>query len=521
MTLQATLERWDRRRRLAESLVWAPRGLASGLLIGALIAVAARLWPLLATPGLLAVGAMWALLGLLAAVLAVWLWPATPLELARAFDRRFNLHERMSTALEIETGTLPAPPALAERQHADALQVAASADAAAAIPLRFPRRDALLALAALALLATAIWLPNPMQARLVERAAVREAVEAEIEAIEALREEIAADPALSEADREALLEVLDSTIETLDAGDLSREEALAELTEAAGRLRELGGEDALAAADALRAAGENFGGTGPTEALGDALQAGDFETAAAILSDLSDELGEQLTREEELALADQLMEAAGELAASNPDLAEQFGRAADAIRSGDIAAAREALGEASDTTAKSGQAAAAAQAAQSAAGQLAGSGQQIAQAGTGAGGQGGAGQGANQNEGDGGQSSGGAGQGESDGQAAGGAAGPMDPNNAPGDGGLREFEPLYAPQRLGGTGGLELELPPGGDPGELLRELPGEPEMGQSTVPYNQIYAQYRAAAGQALADQRIPLGLRETVRDYFSSLEP
>jgi hypothetical protein len=97
----------------------------------------------------------------------------------------------------------------------------------------------------------------------------------------------------------------------------------------------------------------------------------------------------------------------------------------------------------------------------------------------------------------------------------------MDPNNAPGDGGLREFEPLYAPQRLGGAGGPELELPPGGDPGELLRELPGEPEVGQSTVPYNQIYAQYREAAGQALADQRIPLGLRQTVRDYFSSLEP
>ena len=97
----------------------------------------------------------------------------------------------------------------------------------------------------------------------------------------------------------------------------------------------------------------------------------------------------------------------------------------------------------------------------------------------------------------------------------------MDADNAPGDGGRREFAPLYAPQRLGGTGGPEMELPSGGDPGELLRELPGEPPVGESLVPYNQVYAVYRQAAGQALADQRIPLGLRETVRDYFSSLEP
>jgi hypothetical protein len=514
MTLAAHLTRWDRRRRLAASFVWAPRGLAAGLAVAVLIALAARLWPLLATPWLLALGALWGLVGLLAALLAVWLWPTTPLELARYFDHRLGLQERLSTALEIEAGTLPAPAELAERQRADALHAASTADPSAALPLRLPHRDGLLALLALALLAAAVWLPNPMQSRLAERTAVRQAIEAQVEAIEALREEIAADPALSEADRQALLAALDSTIERLEAGDLTREEALAELTAAGEGLRELGGENALAEASALQAVGEGLRESAVTAALGDALQAGDFGAAAAILEDLSNELGEALTREEELALAEQLDRAAAELAGSNPALAEQFGRAAEAIRQGDIDAAREALAEAAGTTGQTGTAAAAARAAESAAGRLAGSGQQIAQAGTGGAGQG-------QGEGTGSQSSGGAGEGESDGAAAGGAARPMDADNAPGDGGLRTFAPLYAPQRLGGDGGPEMELPPGDDPGELLRELPGEPEIGESTVPYNQVYALYRQAAGQALSDQRIPLALRETVRTYFSSLEP
>jgi len=97
----------------------------------------------------------------------------------------------------------------------------------------------------------------------------------------------------------------------------------------------------------------------------------------------------------------------------------------------------------------------------------------------------------------------------------------MRSDDRPSDGGLREFEPVYAPGRLGGQGGPEMELPLGSDPGELIRELPSSPEMGQSTVPYNQVYTVYYDAANQALEEQHIPLGLRTYVREYFSSLEP
>ena len=40
-------------------------------------------------------------------------------------------------------------------------------------------------------------------------------------------------------------------------------------------------------------------------------------------------------------------------------------------------------------------------------------------------------------------------------------------------------------------------------------------------VPYNQVYGQYTDAAGQALDDSYIPLGMKGYIRNYFGALEP
>jgi hypothetical protein len=511
------LARWERRRRAAVSLRWGAWGLAAGLLVGLVIAIAARIWPLLTLPWSLALAGLWGLAGVIVALAGVWLWPRSELEQARFFDQCLGLQERISTALEIEAGMLTLPSWLREEQLTDALASAERADAPAAIPLQLVPRDWLPAALCLALLAAALWLPNPMHEILADRAAVREEIEEQVEELEALREEIATDPQLSEEDQAKLLELLDGAIEELESGDLTREEALAELTETADRLRELASGEADQEAAGLEGAAEGLWDSPITSALAQALINGDYQLAADVLEDLSNELGEALTREQQLELAEQLAEAAAALAESNPELAGQLAQAAEAIQAGDIAAAREALAQASGTMGGTGQRIAASNAAQNAAGQLAQSGQGIAQAG-GGGGQGG--EGSSSQPGEDGQG-GGAGRGEGDGAAEGGPAGPMETDNAPGDGGIRPFEPIYAPQRLGGEGGPEMELPQSGDPGELVRELASNPEIGQSTVPYNLVYANYVDAANQALGEQHIPLGLRGYVRDYFSSLEP
>jgi hypothetical protein len=47
------------------------------------------------------------------------------------------------------------------------------------------------------------------------------------------------------------------------------------------------------------------------------------------------------------------------------------------------------------------------------------------------------------------------------------------------------------------------------------------PEGGRTNVPYREVYAEYATQAGVALEGSYIPLGMKQYVRDYFSSLEP
>ncbi|MBN1315612.1 MAG: hypothetical protein JXA42_09100 [Anaerolineales bacterium] len=522
------LARWEKRRRFVQCVSWGPRGLAAGLAAGLLLAISSRLAPLLSVRWIITSSLLAGLAGVIVTLLLVWLRPKTTLEKARFFDRQFELKERISTAIEIGGGELMPPPDwMARDQMADAFTAAKKVEAALYIPFRFVFRDWAPALLMIVLTTAAIWAPNPMQNVLAERLAVRQAIEEQVEEIEAIREEIAADPELSEDDKQQLEEILGGAVEKLEQRNLTQEEALAEITAAEERLREIG-NSAENGIQGLRQAGQAMQDSPVTGDLAEALQNLDLETAAEILEDLSNELGKSLTREEELELAQQLAEAAGEMADTNPELAGQLAEAADAINAGDIQAARASLAQASQTTGQTGQQMAAGRAAQRAAGQMQAGGQQIAQAGGGnsgsqaASGQGGSGsQSSSGQSSSGGMSQGGSGRGESDGQAAGGTASDMDTGNGPGDGGLRSFEQIYAPQRLGGEGGPEMELDTGGDPDELVRELGSNPEIGESTIPYNQVYASYADSASQALQDQRIPLGLRGYVRDYFSSLQP
>jgi hypothetical protein len=84
-----------------------------------------------------------------------------------------------------------------------------------------------------------------------------------------------------------------------------------------------------------------------------------------------------------------------------------------------------------------------------------------------------------------------------------------------------EFSPIYAPQRAGGEGGPELFLEPDNSDVPLQDGEFTENPRGQALVPYNQVFSDYSNAANRALESDYIPLGLRDVVHDYFTSLEP
>ena len=530
------LARWDRRRRASDALLWLPRGLLAGLLLAVMVAAAARIRPLLTNEevGYAAVGL--ALAGLLAATAVLLAQRRTLLQKARFADRQFGLQERASTAVEINAGRLQASPALAAQQTADAARAASAVDARARLPLLPNRQDWLVVVLATLLLTLSVWLPNPQEEILEHRRAIERTVAEQTEALEALAEEIEENEALTELQREELLEPVETALQELEAGDLSQEEAVAALSEAEAQLREL---SAANSTEALRRqlaeAGRPLAENAASQSLGGALQSGNLAQAGAAAAQLADDLP-ALDGEERSDLADDLAETAAALEGADGELAQSLQEAADALREGDVAAAQEALRDASGALQQRAQQQAAERQAAEAAGQLNQGRREVAQAG-GEGGQTGEGeQAAGEGQGEGEGQGSGEGEGQGQGQVDGAGAGQGGNGDGAGTGAAAggiggesgHAENVYVPDfaDLSGETGEDVELPAEciANPencGALLDETPTDFGDESSTVPYSQVFGDYRDAAYEALNDDYIPLGMKEYVRDYFSSLEP
>jgi hypothetical protein len=353
--LRPYLRRWGLRLSLVESLSWGAWGAAVGLGLGLLAALTARLLPLLMARQLAALAGALMLAGVIVALMVVWLRPRTLLQRARVFDRRLGLAERLATAAEIGTGRLRATPAMAHAQLADALAAARRTDVRALLPLRASRRALLVLGVLIVALALSLWLPNPQEDVLLQQAAVQAAVEEQIEDLEAVREEMVDAEGLTEAEREALLQALDEAIAGLEEGQATTEEAVAALSEAEQALAELQDPSAAQLQSGLERAAEGMEDSELTKDIAEMLAEGDYQAAAEALAAYSTEAGEQLTRDEELELARELAGAAEQLAEVDPELAEQLAEAAEAIETGDIGEAREAIKAAAEQMGEAGE----------------------------------------------------------------------------------------------------------------------------------------------------------------------
>jgi hypothetical protein len=353
--LNSKLNRWGLRLRLVESLIWAPWGAVAGLGAGLLLAIGARITPLLTARTLIVLTCMLTLVGVAVGLAAAWLRPRPYTRLARTFDRRFGLAERLTTAVEIGTGQLLTTPAMAVAQLADTLAAAGGVDAGVMLPLRASRRALLVFGVLTAALALSLWLPNPQQDVLLRQVAARAAIEEQVEELETAREEIAQAEGLTEAEREMLLRALEEAMAALEEGRATPEEAVAALSEAEQALAKLQDPAAATVQAGLERAAEGMADSELTRDVAEALAQGNYLAAAEALAAYAGTEGEPLTREEELELARELAEAAETLAESDPDLAERLAQAAEAIERGDMVQARKEIQEAAQQMAASGQ----------------------------------------------------------------------------------------------------------------------------------------------------------------------
>jgi hypothetical protein len=531
------LSRFARYIRREGGVLGAAWGLVGGLAAAVLLNAAAWVFPILTyRPRLAASIGLAALVSLVAFAIA-YLYPRSATAIARRSDARMDLRARLATAVEIEKGRLPVPGDIAARQRADAQASAARADPDQAFALVFPLRQALFAAVLVALLVAGFVFPNPQERRIAQRRAEQELIVKQVERLEKVRQEIAENEHLGEEDRQALLRELDDTIRDLQSGELSREEALARLSETEGKLQELLGEDLEGQKQALREAGREAEQGTATEELGEALTADKYAEAAEAIASLAEQLP-QMSPQELLDTAERLAAMADALDGSNPALAQALRDAAKALRQGDIAAAQEALQRAAEQTARTGQQIAAQEATESALGQIQEGRREIAQSGeqgSGQQGQGQQGQGqgqqgqGQQGQGQQGQGSGSSGSGAGDADGTGGQGTPQDPGgpiapNQPGQEGETPYDPIYDPERLGEGEGETVTIPGEGEGegGPPTGETEGGPrEGGEALVPYNEVYTDYQAQAASALENSYIPRGLKDYVRAYFGSLEP
>ena len=521
--LKFYLRRWGLRLRLVESLTWGPWGGAVGLGLGLALALAARLWPLLMTRQLAVLAGVLTLGGATLGLAVSWLWPRPLFRRACIFDRRFGLAERLTTAVEIGAGRLRTTPAMAAAQLTDALNVAVRVDLRAMLPLRASRRAVAVFGLLAAALALSLWLPNLQESALLQRAAVREAIEEQIEDLETVQEEVAEAEGLTEAEREHLLQALEEAIAALEESESSAtpEEAVAALSEAEQALAELQDPGAAAAQEGLERAAEEMTDSELTQDIAEALAEGDYQKAARELAAYSGTKGETLTREEELELAQELAQAAKVLAESDPDLARQLTKAAEFIEQGDIAEAREAISEAAGQMGEAGERVQRQETVEGALAELQEGREQVAQAGGAEGQMAQDGQQAGQMGQEGGQQAG-----QQTGQPGGQQAGDgqqTQPGHSEDAGTGAPYDEVYAPERLDEEGaGLNVgrEDTEGGGAPVGDAPLPA-PQRGRASVPYRQVYADYADQAGAALEGSYIPLGMKQYVRDYFSSLEP
>jgi hypothetical protein len=526
---------WSRWARLQQGIGLSFVGLSCGLALALILALAARLAPLLDRPTLIGLSAALAVAGLLAALLLPWVRHArTPLVAwARAFDQRFDLKDRLSTALEIgEAGS--APPVLRHAQHRDAGAVARSIDVRARLPLRVPRRDLIAASILLVALLLALFLPSPQQEALAQQEQIRRFIAQQAEQLEQAKQAIA-ESSLSEPQKQAAIQALEEAQRALSDPDVTLEEALAALNEAQSKLDALNDPAARQLTEDLRRAGQSLPADPLTNPLANALTNQELAQAADALRELGQARpdGQPLDEAASQRAADQLDQLARGVQESAPDLARHLREAAQHLRQGELAAAQQQLEQAARLLERAQTASQADQAMERAREYTEAARQSIAQQASSpsantpqresrgqqtessspADASGAAGQDASQNNAAG------------DGRAAGGApTAPGDASSASQTGKSDDVgtsNAIYAPRRVGGEGQQvvlpDARSPTAPDPSGRAAPAP----VGSSSVPYERVYADYARAADEALQRGRVPPDMRDYVRDYFSSLDP
>jgi hypothetical protein len=345
--LHAQLKRVEMRLRLQDGVGLFPWVVTVAASTFVVLEALRRFWGALDLNTLVIAG-----LGLLVASLAgtalySLLKPRELFSTARHADRALRLDERLSTAVE-DAAQPPAKLtsasiALRDAQLDDALQSIKEVRPERDLPVRLKAR-AFIPLGVLAVVWFAVAFVPDFATNSVDQAAKAQ-VATEQKNVEILKQAIEAQPnAAQDPNLQKLLQELSSLSNDLKQGDLTKEEAIARLSQTEADLQKALDPATAAQREALDQLAKQLAASGNQDArqAADALKAGDTQKAVDALKKAADNAS-KMSPEERKALADSLQQARDSVASLDPNLASSLNDAANALQNSDPAAAKQAL----------------------------------------------------------------------------------------------------------------------------------------------------------------------------------
>ncbi len=443
-----------------------------------------------------------------------------------------GLEERTVTALEL----LGDQSAFAVLEKNDALEHLSRLQYKGKISLMPDRRYLTVCLILTAALALSGFIPNPMEGKAEELHKLKTRISEQQKKADKLAERVKDNPKLSEEQKKELDKMLTELKAELKAAKDEKEinKALGRTEKKLEYIR-----DKYTPAAELNKIADVFSKNEMTKALADMIKESDGKAFKDNMKKLAGEL-KKLSSEEKQELAEELSKLAKELK-NNPELGRAFAELSDKLASGELGDVSSELDQLSQSISELMEDESIRAAVSELAKELGeantsqSSGQQQGQQGQDGSGQQGQGNtpGSNGQQGQGSQP-GSNGQGAGQGSGAGSGTDMGNENQKPvppasagiskKDGAQKkdgEYEKVFTPQTLGGEGetsNLTGTKGTGGTTEQIVTDK--SRTVRGSSVPYDQVVGQYRDKAMESINTSDIPPGMRDMVKEYFTSLE-
>ena len=559
--LRQQLEQVGRAISVQRGLVWLARGLVAGSIV--VLGLVIRAWTsdsvkTLPIPILIGLPIVAALLMSLGSLFV----RHNSSDLARRIDCAARLHERSATALELGGRGDEFPLAIAQMR--DAVEHLKRVDMLEAFPLRVPRRE-LMATFFVVLVAAIVGVsPNPWLLRARASNPSITIAREQAQRVQRLADSL---PQNQSADVDALRQLISKGAKTMDARSNEPDAALNALQDLEEQVQQMSaGDDQLSAA--LAAIAGALAGDQATQPLADAINSGDMRQISQASKDLAQAM-QSMSPQDQQRVAMVMRDAANRAGRVSQSTSSQLQNAAIGLQAAAAAAGQadqsQADGQqgdssngaqaAADAMNQLSDSAAAADARQRAASQLessrnaleralgrtqsrsgsnsnngnansrsAANGQGSNADQSGSQGQDGQGQGQGQGQGNGDQAGGGtdpggagskngqAGDGNDTGQGGGYSTG-GDPNSVNNGGSRSGLDAIFDPQQVPSSGQAS--------PNESsINPYTSDAGSGDAQTAPESVQPKYSNQPTQGNDSGSIPLGLRDLVKDYFSSLD-